>query len=71
MTRRIFLALLFLTVMSGVAASGQELSIIKLPAPQTDGGKPLMQALKLRHSAWEFGAEKLPLQVVANLLWAA
>jgi nitroreductase len=71
MIRRVFLAFLVLTLASGVVAIGQEPSPIKLPAPQIDGGKPLMQALKLRQSAREFAAEKLPLQVVSNLLWAA
>ncbi len=49
----------------------QELKEIKLPAPQVDGGRPLMQALKERQSLREFGTEKLPLQVLSNLLWAA
>ncbi len=39
---------------------GQELKPLVLPAPQTDGGKPLMQALKYRHSTREFSSEKLP-----------
>jgi SagB-type dehydrogenase family enzyme len=50
---------------------GQELKPVILPAPQTDGGKPLMQALKDRHSTREFSSDKLPPQVLANLLWAA
>jgi SagB-type dehydrogenase family enzyme len=50
---------------------GQELKPLILPAPQTDGGKPLMQALKDRHSTREFSSGKLPPQVLANLLWAA
>jgi SagB-type dehydrogenase family enzyme len=50
---------------------GQELKPLILPAPQTDGGKPLMQALKDRHSTREFSSEKLSPQVLANLLWAA
>jgi SagB-type dehydrogenase family enzyme len=50
---------------------GQELKPLVLPAPQTDGGKPLMQALKDRHSTREFSSEKLPPQVLSNLLWAA
>ena len=50
---------------------GQELKPVILPLPQTDGGKPLMQALKDRHSTREFSPEKLPPQVLANLLWAA
>jgi nitroreductase len=49
----------------------QELKPVSLPAPQTAGGKPLMQALKDRHSTREFSSEKLPLQVLSNLLWAA
>ncbi len=44
---------------------------IQLPAPQTDGGKPLMQALKDRRSIREFNAEKLPMQTLSDLLWAA
>ncbi len=44
---------------------------IELPKPQTDGGKPLMQALKNRKTLREFSGEKLPIQVLSNLLWAA
>jgi SagB-type dehydrogenase family enzyme len=50
---------------------GQDLKPVSLPSPQTDGGKPLMQALKERHSSREFGSARLPPQVLANLLWAA
>jgi nitroreductase len=49
----------------------QELKPLPLPKPQTDGGKPLMQALKDRKSSRSFSAEKLPPQVLANMLWAA
>jgi len=49
----------------------QELKSIQLLKPQTDGGKPLMQALKDRSSSREFSPEKLPIQVLSNLLWAA
>jgi SagB-type dehydrogenase family enzyme len=49
----------------------QELKPISLPSPQTDGGKPLMQALKDRHTTREFSSEKLSPQVLSNLLWAA
>ena len=49
----------------------QELKPLILPAPQTDGGKPLMQALKDRHSTREFSPDRLSPQVLANLLWAA
>jgi nitroreductase len=50
---------------------GQELKPIILPAPQTDGGRPLMQVLRDRHTTREFSPDKLPPQVLANLLWAA
>jgi nitroreductase len=61
-----------LLVASLFLSSAQEPKVIKLPDPQTDGGRPLMQALKARQTAREFGPEtKLPMQVLANLLWAA
>jgi len=53
------------------SAGAAELKPIQLPKPQTDGGKPLMQALKDRKSSREFSAEKLPPQVLSNMLWAA
>jgi len=60
-------------LMAAFASSGwaQDLEDITLPAPRTDGGKPLMQALKNRQSARAFSAEKLPIQVLSDLLWAA
>jgi hypothetical protein len=57
-------------VMAGLVAA-EELTPIRLPAPQTEGGKPLMQALKLRATARSFAPEPLPVQTLANLLWAA
>jgi len=52
-------------------AQAPELQPIALPPPQTAGGKPLMQALKERQTLREFSSEKLPGQMLANLLWAA
>jgi len=49
----------------------QDLKPILLPQPQTDGGRPLMQALKERKTTRDFSAEKLPSQILSNLLWAA
>jgi len=49
----------------------EELKLIQLPKPQTDGGKPLMQVLKDRSSSREFSPEKLLIQALSNLLWAA
>ena len=51
--------------------SAGELKPIQLPRPQTDGGKPLMQVLKDRKSSRQFGSEKLPPQILSNMLWAA
>jgi nitroreductase len=45
--------------------------IVKLPAPRMEGGMPLMQALKQRHSSREFAAAILPMQTLSDLLWAA
>jgi len=44
---------------------------IKLPAPQLEGGKTLMQALSQRKSARSFSAKELPDKVLSSLLWAA
>ena len=48
----------------------QEHKDIKLPSPQMEGGRPLMEVLKDRHSSREFSPEELPLQILSNLLWA-
>lgn len=44
---------------------------IKLPAPQLDGGKSLMQALKERRSERSFSPKKIPVNILSNMLWAA
>ncbi len=44
---------------------------IALPSPRTDGGKPLMQALKARASQRAFSSRELPLDVLSDMLWAA
>lgn len=44
---------------------------IELPAPRSEGGKPLMQALRLRRSLREFAPQPLPRPMLADLLWAA
>ena len=49
----------------------QNLKAMQLGAPQTDGGRPLMQVLKERRSSRAFGPEMLSGQVLSNLLWAA
>lgn len=64
------LVLTFLFVCSTLTLA-EELKPIQLPKPQIDGGRPLMQVLKDRRSSREFSTEKLPIQVLSNLLWAA
>jgi hypothetical protein len=60
-----------LVLVSSFASYGADPSPIQLPIPKMEGGKPLMQALKDRMSQRAFGEEKLPLQTLSNLLWAA
>lgn len=52
-------------------AWGEDLKPIKLLPPQTDGGKPLMQALKERKSTREYSSRELPPQILADMLWAS
>ena len=61
---------LLLTLVVSVTIQAQNLKPIQLPTAQTEGGRPLMQVLKERKTRREFSPEKLPLQVLANLLWA-
>jgi hypothetical protein len=65
------LLLLFALLMLQVHAFSQENKVIKLPDPQLDKGKPLMQALKERQSTRIYGEREISLQEMANLLWAA
>jgi nitroreductase len=58
------------TTVKDINSTG-ELKPIELPKPQTDGGRPLMAVLKDRKTSREFSSEKLPLQVLSNMLWAA
>ncbi len=62
---------LFSILILGLGAGTVLAQDIQLPKPATDGGKPLMTVLAQRHTTREFGAEKLPPQVLSNLLWAA
>jgi len=43
----------------------------KLPPARTDGGKPLLTALRQRHSTREYSPKPLSEQTLSNLLWAA
>jgi nitroreductase len=52
-------------------ASGRALEPITLVKPETDGGKSVLAALKDRRTNRSIGPEKLPPQMLSNLLWAA
>jgi hypothetical protein len=52
-------------------AATQKLKRIDLPPPRTEGGMPLMNALKLRRSTREYSDKPLPAQTLSDLLWAA
>jgi nitroreductase len=53
------------------AAAADPLKPVSLSPPQTTGGRPLMQVLKDRSTSRSFSSEKLPPQLLSNLLWAA
>jgi hypothetical protein len=56
-----------------VALAGMALAQapVTLPAPQKQGGKPLMLALAERKTTRVFSEQKLSPQMLSNLLWAA
>ena len=73
MNRRTFLKTLpAVAVLAGTESIlGQDLEPITLAKPQTDGGKSVLAALWERKTIRNIGSEKLPPQVLSNLLWAA
>ena len=67
-----FAGIVLLSIASLITISwAAELSTIKLPPPNLNSGKSLMQALQARKSSRDFSAKKLPVQILSNLLWAA
>jgi len=60
-----------LLVLGPAIGVAQELQPIQLPKPETNIGRPLMQVLQDRRSTRSFSGERLPAQVLSNLLWAA
>ena len=73
MDRRMFLkAVPAVILLAGTKSGfGQDLKPIKLMEPQRDGGKSVLAALWERKTTRDISAEKLPEQVLSNLLWAA
>ncbi len=49
----------------------RETPTVALPPPATEGGKPLLTAIRERRSSRAFSDRPLPPQTLANLLWAA
>jgi nitroreductase len=68
---QIVLSVLAFVFVGPMIISAQDLKTVPLLKPQTDGGRPLMQALRDRKTSREFSPEKIPAQVLSNLLWAA
>ena len=64
------LALFLIALSLAVPALCQQ-AAIQLPAAQTTGGMPLMEALAKRQTTRAFADKPLPLQTLSNLLWAA
>jgi len=61
-----------LIIVSFITSSwAAELLPVKLPPPNLNSGKSLMQSLQARKSSRDFSAKKLPVEVLSNLLWAA
>jgi SagB-type dehydrogenase family enzyme len=70
-TMRSLAALGLAVIGLGIFSQAGSAPLVRLPPPQTVGGKPLMQALKERHSTRDFNPRPLPTQVLSDLLWAA
>jgi SagB-type dehydrogenase family enzyme len=61
-----------LVIVSFITVSwAAELLPVKLPPPNLNSGKSLMQSLQTRKSSRDFSTKKLPVEVLSNLLWAA
>ncbi|HPQ39615.1 MAG TPA: nitroreductase family protein [bacterium] len=73
--KKVMLYVIAVVVVSVVCGAGSTPesppAAVSLPKPQTDGGKPLMQALSDRATSRSFSSRPLPEQVLSNLLWAA
>ncbi len=61
----------FFIIVSLILITGLQAQDISLPAPQKEGGMPLMEALNNRQSARSYSEKPLSNQMLSNLLWAA
>ena len=62
---------LTILVMCIMNMSAKTLEPIKLSAPQTKGGKAIMEAFNDRRSDREYSSKELSIEDISNLLWAA
>jgi SagB-type dehydrogenase family enzyme len=69
--RDIALKAALVAALLAIATVAAQTAEIILSAPQTEGGKPLMQALKERRTTRSFADQPLAPQQLSNLLWAA
>jgi SagB-type dehydrogenase family enzyme len=69
--KKIILTFFVISILLPVTVLCQDLKPVQLPAPRTDGGMPLMQALKNRQTTREYSDKKLNDQMLSDLLWAA
>lgn len=66
--KKILMTLIFAFAVSCNAQAAEE---IKLPAPDTKGGIPLMEAIARRQSTREFSAKALDEQTLSDIFYAA
>ena len=73
MDRRTFVKTIpALALMAGASSAfAEELPPITLPKPEKDGGKSVLAALWERKTIREIKEDKLPPEILSNLLWAA
>lgn len=69
MYKKLAVAVAFLLGFATIAQA--EEVVRKLPAPQTKGGIPLMEAITARKSTREFSAKKIDDQTLSDILYAA
>ncbi len=69
MKKNILVLLLKMLIFMGLV--GQENNEIILPKPRMQGGKPILTALKERHTERDFSTKELSNSVLSDLLWAA
>jgi len=67
----VLVCMVFVMTLPVNIASAEDLTTIKLNAPETNRGLTVLQALKERKSIRTFADKQLSLQELSNLLWAA